>query len=199
MGDGKGRVKGAWMVDSIKSYQAIAPDARARLVEAFTALPPAIRPGFDERADTFGVLPSSWYAEEMMHAAIEAMTRDLDDKGRDELALKLARAAAGNTLRGIYRVFFRLLATPQRFCDHAERLWTQSHDTGTLSAKLVGPRVVETRIDDWRGHHPFVCRVSSYIGVEIFSAMGLKGVKCNVQCLSDVGGRVCITHTTWER
>jgi hypothetical protein len=199
MGEGKGRVKGVWVADAIGAFLRIAPDARGRIAEAIESLSPSLRPGFDPRSESFGILTASWYPEELLHAAIDAMIRDLDGTARERLAAQLAEAVSAKTLRGVYRVFFRLLATPQRFCENVERLWTTSHDTGTLSATLLDPRTVETRVDDWRGHHPFVCRVNRYIAVEMFKGMGLRGVKADAKCRSDVGGRVCTTRFTWER
>ena len=54
MGEGKGRVKGAWMVDSVRAYLTIVPDGRDRLAQAFESQPASMRPGFDARSETFG-------------------------------------------------------------------------------------------------------------------------------------------------
>jgi hypothetical protein len=131
MADAKGRVKGVWVGDAIGAYLKIAPEGRARLAEALAALPPSMVPGLDPKSDSFGILTASWYPEELLHVVVETITRDLDAAARDKLAMQLAQAVSQKTLRGVYRVFFRLLATPQRFCEHVERLWSTSHDSGS--------------------------------------------------------------------
>jgi hypothetical protein len=185
----RGRIKGAPLADLLRAYREHArPEDWRRVTEALRALPPGPRLQVAEDRDTLGILKGSWYPSETMHAAADAMVVGLTPAQLDQLAERLAQGITELTLRGLYRVFFKLLATPQRYCENVARLWGQSHDSGVVTARLVDANTVDTRAENWLGHHPFACHINGRIAAQIFRAMGCKQVRFERTCLSETAG-----------
>jgi hypothetical protein len=190
------RVKGVLLIEATRWFR----DAYGmdKLLELSAAVPEPDRLSADYTRENFGILPGSWYAAETVHVYCDAMTAGRPRPERIAMARSCATAMMDRTLGGVHHVFFRLLATPERYCAHVQRLWNQSNDTGVVQAAMRGKTRIEASLGEWRGHHPWLCQLSHYCSYSLLEAMGCRGVQSSLHCLSEHGGVECSGWFAWD-
>src|SRR5262245_36561654 len=112
-------------------------------MEAVAAMPENRRGGLDLDHETLGILPGSWYPDVQRHAFYDALLVGLSPFQQRQLGHKIADAVMARSLRGVHKILFAVMATPERFVTHAQTLWRQHHDTGTLRLRMLSPTSLE--------------------------------------------------------
>jgi hypothetical protein len=171
---------------------------KLELHRVVAALPPDVRDTFDLHKEALGVLSSTWYPARPIHALCDVITRNLSPESRWALAREGATAGVDASVRGIYRFVLERIATPERYAQHIQRLWSMLHDTGERSIVIVRPGLAESETASWRGHHPFLCEVTVATMAAMFGKMGCSGVVAErIRCVSD-GSPTCRSRVRWS-
>lgn len=154
----------------------LAPDDRRRV----TANEPAL-----------GIVASTWYPSSILFAVVDSV---MEGKSRPERSRIIREANADVVKRltkGLYRALFRMVASPELYARHIQRLWNVLHDTGERSVVIVQPGIADSIIQNWSGHHPVLCEVATETMRAVFEAMGCGGVRVDrISCVGD-GAHMC--------
>jgi hypothetical protein len=146
---------------------------------------------FDLGRATHGILPSRWYPALLVHEVVDRLTAEFSPKELDSMALDAADVIMNKTLRGVYRAIFALIATPERYVKHIDRLWSLHYDSGRPVVLVMNPTTHRVHYEGWRSHHPFICRLNMAAARAIYIAMGCRDVRLErLGCVSD-GARYC--------
>ncbi len=165
-----GRTKGMAWAEQIRVYERL--HGRDQLLASVRAMPDRWRRGLDEHHPALGVLDASWYLEEQRNAFFDAVIGELGPLQQQSLARAMAKAVMDRSLRGLHRMIFAIMATPERFVKHAQSLWDVHHDTGRLRLKTLSPTSLEAVVLDWPTHHLFACMINHYACLVTLEAMG---------------------------
>jgi hypothetical protein len=191
-----GSIKGAALRPLVEWY--VARGERARLLEAVQALPAEWRELIDAADAHLGFLPSRWYPASLAGAILDQLTAGVP---RDQLTARArdgARRVMRATLRGVYKLLFDAMMTPERYARHAHLLFSRYYDTGTLEKTVLAPNRHRTAIRDWSGHHPFLCELMVYIGEFVYDAIGCQDLVIErTGCVSD-GAPECTFLASWS-
>jgi hypothetical protein len=187
--------KGMGWTDQIRCYER--SYGREKLVAAVRAMPERWRHGLDENHPVLGVLEGSWYPEVQRYAFFDAILHDLMPLQQQALARVMAKAVMERSLRGLHRVVFAVMATPERFVKHAQSLWNMHHDSGRLELLMLSPSSMEARVLDSPVHHPFACQLNHYACVVTLEAMGCRDVTERRTCEYAARG-VCRGQYYWR-
>ena len=162
-------------------------------------MPAAQRGELDTRELTLGVLTSDWYPAEQVHALLDEIARGKSEAAINDLAVGASGAIMRSTLRGLYRVLFEWMATPERYAKYAPKLWSTYYDSGEVSVELLSDRLTAVAIvSNWRSHHPLMCELNRGAALEIYAAMGCRDVTNErAQCVSR-GDPHCRFITRWR-
>ncbi len=189
------RVKGAGFREFVRHFETEHGSARLHL--ALGSLPESMRDRFDPSRPMLSILPSEWYPSPVLHALLDAMLVGLSAEERDALVRGGTKAIMDGTLRGVYRFLFRLVATPKRFARNVQSFWSAYHDSGRVTASMLGTNETEGRIADWSGHHPFMCETITEAVALTHQAMGLANVACTrTRCVAK-GDAECGFRVRW--
>jgi len=175
-----GRTKGMGWSDQIRTYERIY--GRDKLVAAVREMPERWRRGLAEDHPVLGVLDASWYLEEQRYAFFDAILRDLTALQQQALARTMAKVTMERSIRGLHRMIFAIMATPERFVKHAQAMWNVHHDTGQLRLQMLSPTSLEAVVLDSPVHHPFACMLNHYACVVTLEAMGCKDINERRTC-----------------
>jgi len=152
----------------------------------------------DHEKPTLGLLSSRWYSARTVHALLDTLVHEPDRDSRRALARQTAGAVLDGTIKGVYRMLFAWIATPERYARFAPALWDSYFDTGIFEVSEYAPGRTVAHVRDWRSHHPFLCEVNREAAVVLYRAMGCKNVKAErVACVDD-GAPSCTFVTTWS-
>jgi hypothetical protein len=190
-------LKGSAFAEFIRWYER--ERGRDVLAAKVSILPDDMRGrlGLDPTKDSLGILASRWYDADAIAALLDAIVADAPPDQREHMARQAAHAVMQQTLRGVYRMLFQWLATPERYAGFAERLWRSYHDGGRMAVDQVTPTMAICTITDWPGHHPFMCAMCRASAEVIYTEMGCKHVICErEQCIDD-GADHCRFVTRW--
>jgi hypothetical protein len=168
-----------------------------RLVRALAAVPAAARHQLDAGIEGLGVLPSTWYPDDLVHQLVDHMIAGLSAEEQEALAREGSKAAMSDTLRGVYKVLVSLFVDPARLAKHVGKLWSAYHDSGALAATVLGPRRHEVSLVDWRGHHPFVCMMNRAAMETIYGQIGCKKAVAREKTCVASGGDACVMLIEW--
>jgi hypothetical protein len=191
------RIKGAAFREFLRFY--VDTQGTAQLRARAAAVPAALRSALDLDAPVLGVVASSWYPAPLVHALLDELTRGMNEGETLELAAAGSRAVMSATLRGLYRVLFQWMATPERYARYAPKLWDLYYDTGNMQvlAQTDALGAVAT-VRDWAAHHPFICELNRGASVAIYSAMGCSRVECDRTACVTRGQPECRFDTRWH-
>ena len=170
----------------------------AYVTERIAQLPPEIRSAFDPTDEQLGILDSEWYPAGLVHALLDSAARGLSPVERRQLMRDGARVALAATLRGVYKLLFDSMMTPDRYLRRAQSLFSRYFNTGTMTKVAEGPYAHLTLITDWGSHHPLLCDFILYTAETVYGAMGCQNVESTrLSCISD-GGELCSFRVTWS-
>ena len=108
-----------------------------------------------------------------------------------------SKAVMERSLRGLHRMVFAIMATPERFVKHAQSLWNMHHDSGRLELRMLSPVSLEASVLDSPVHHPFACMLNHYGCAVTLEAMGCKGLTDRRVCAFTERG-VCSGLYYWR-
>lgn len=147
---------------------------------------------------SLGVLASRWYRAELVHALLDSMARDWSLEQRRIFALEASDEVMRATLRGVYRLLFRMMATPERYAKHSPKLWRAYYDSGDFSVDQPEAGRAICRITEWNAHHPFACELNWGAAGAIYRAMGCRDVHVEREACVAGSERECRFVTTWS-
>jgi hypothetical protein len=192
------RIKGAAFREFLRFYAT--RRGADRLRADAERLPVAERAGLELDASVLGVVASSWYPARTVHLLLDAMVADLTMLERRGLAAEGSQAVMEATLRGLYKVLFEWMATPDRYARYAPKLWELYYDTGMMEVTPDADGLgAVAAVRDFPAHHPFMCELNRGAASAIYAAMGCEQVDCKrVACVAD-GAAQCKFVTRWQR
>jgi hypothetical protein len=156
------------------------------------------RARFDFDDPCFGVLESSWYPSEPVRKVMERVLADHSPAERESLAREGAHAVMKSTLKGVYRVLFDTMMSPERYARHAQKLFSRFYNNGTMAKEVLAPNRHRSIISDWRAHDSFFCHLLLYTGEYVYGAMGCQNVRVRrTQCVSE-GAPDCRFIMEWD-
>ncbi|MCA9609744.1 MAG: hypothetical protein KC619_29300 [Myxococcales bacterium] len=176
------RVKGSALAYWLTWYAQHRDPAELGAIAA--RIPPEERGEIDPTSPTLGVISTAWYPAHAVGRILDGVTEGMSAKERAQLIEESTAAGVEQGIRGIFKLAFELLATPERYAKHIQRFWDQLHDTGTRRVEIVGPGEAISIIEDWPGHHPLLCTVTMETMAAVFRRMGLEDVEVmRVECV----------------
>jgi hypothetical protein len=143
----------------------------AETVALTVRIPPHLMSILDTTQPAFGVLGASWYPRSVTHPMLDEIVEIRGNEGR-ELASAVNRDVVPRMIRGVYRMIFRTVATPELYARHIHRVWRRLHTTGDRSMTIREPGEALSIVENWPGHHPFLCWTTIYTMAYVFEAMG---------------------------
>jgi hypothetical protein len=190
------KVKGALVREMLLWYGArFGHEATARLAEA---VPPHLASLVDASQPALGILAASWYPMALITPMLDRVLEGCHDEGR-ELARDANRDVVPRLIRGVYRIAFRAVASPELYARHVARLWRRLHTTGDRSMTLRAPGEALSVVENWPGHHPLVCWLTIYTMAYVFEAMGYKQWTVERLCCVGHGAARCETVLRFAR
>jgi hypothetical protein len=190
------RIKGAGIRPFLVWYAA--RYGAGRLLAAAAAIPPAQRAGLDLDDPCLGVLASSWYPAASIHALLDELLAGVPADQHAELAREGARAIIDSTLKGVYRLLFQTMMTPERYARNAQALFARFYDTGTMEKTPLAPAGHLSRVRDWSSHHPMLCEFIGHTAEYVYAALGCRDVKVRRSACVALGGEECRFEITWK-
>lgn len=131
-----------------------------------------------------GVLANVWYPSPIVHAILDAIAEEHDAGALREITAEANAHAVRSLTRGVYQFLFRMVGSPELYAKHIQRAWNLLHSTGRRTIVLEGG-VADSTIEDWRGHHPWLCEITTETMRAVFIAMGCREVELErLACLS---------------
>ena len=192
-----GNVKGAAIREFLVWYQsARGVDELQKLVER---VPAPYSDQLDVGNPSLGILASSWYPADVIHAFLDAIVGDPETADVHRMLREGTHAMMEANLGSIYKRFFvRMILSPQRYVRYAQSLWNLHFDNGTLSAAMNGERAIHWRIDGWRSHHRALCQIVTYSEPAVFGAMGCSHITVEETSCVSLGDDFCSHDIRWR-
>jgi hypothetical protein len=191
-----GRIKGAAFREFV-AYLEKEKGARY-LAAVLEALPPEDRRQYLTGRPALGLLTATWYPAGLVHRFMDVVTAGTSAEERTSLARGGAEYAMGVNLRGVYRALFNIFASPKLYASSIQRMWDMHYDSGRVRIVEEAPRRHRSTIEDWRGHHPFICQVNSESSLATYAAMGCRQVRAEREACVALGGPTCVYLTVWS-
>ena len=192
-----GRIKGAAFREFVGWYEQEL--GRERLLALSREIPGEMRRALDldPARESLGILSSRWYAADAIHALLDAILAGIDADDRRDSIGRAADAVMRATLRGVYRILFEWLATPDRYARFADRLWRSYYDCGEMHVVQETPERAVCTIRDWHSHSPQLCDMNAAAAASIYRAMSCTGVTTQRTACVAQGASECRFVTTW--
>jgi hypothetical protein len=191
-----GRTKGLAWAEMIRVYERV--HGRDSLRAALATMPDRWRHGLDIGHPTLGILDGGWYLEEQRNAFFTAITAGVPILQQQTLARAFSKGVMERSLRGLHRMIFAVMATPERFVKHAQSLWDLHHDTGELRMTQLSPTSIEAAVLRWPTHHPFGCMCNHYSCLVTLEAMGCSDTTELRKCIAE-GAPECVGVYYWRK
>jgi len=169
---------------------------RTAITHAFDSLPAELAAHFDRERPDFGALPSAWYDSRVYTHIFDTLLPTLRNKNESQLAHDAAETVLNQTLRGIYKKLFSMMASPTLYARYAQKMWDTHYDTGVVEVDQRSPTVAHHRVRDWAGHHPFVCAINRQSGAFVYRMMGLSNVQIDSERCASLS---CESVYSWDR
>ncbi|MFW6197365.1 MAG: hypothetical protein ACOC5B_00740 [Myxococcota bacterium] len=161
-------------------------------------LPRDVRSWFDPEHEALGVLASTWYPARAIHALLDAMTTGMTVDERERFAAEGGETVMRNTLSGIYRALFRVIANPDRYAKMAPKVWHTYYRSGQLTVERPGEGRAVSHIRDWGSHHPVICEMHRAAARVIYEGMGCRDVSVTREACVSRGDDECRFATRWR-
>ncbi len=192
-----GRIKGAAFREFVGWYEEEL--GRERLLALLREVPDDVRRALelDPARESLGILSSRWYAADAIHALLDAVLAGIDPDHRRDSIGRAADAVMLRTLRGVYRILFEWLATPDRYARFADRLWRSYYDCGEMRVVQETPERALCTIHGWHSHSARLCDMNAAAAASIYRAMGCADVTTHRTACVDQGASECRFVTTW--
>jgi hypothetical protein len=190
-----GRVKGAAIREFVRWYEA--QYGAAEVVKLAAVMPSEFRALVDPRAPFLGLIASEWYPADGIHAVLDSMVHGKTAAERERISREGAQAVIKETLHGVYKVFFEMMVSPERYLKNAPRLFSRFFDHGVMEKQAISEREHTSVVSGWHAHHPLLCDFLLHISEYVYAAMGCKNVEVErFRCVSD-GDADCAYRVRW--
>ena len=160
-------------------------------------LPPDLKAQLDAGSRGFGVLANAWYPAALVHHLLDDMAQELSPRERGELVEGATEAIVRSSLRGVYKILFQLFMNPTRYAARAQTLWDRYYDSGLVEKRIVAPTVHESRIEDWKSHHPLLCQMNAESARIIYEELGCARVQVERLACVSRGDDACALRIAW--
>jgi len=191
----RGRIKGAAFREFVAWLE---KDRGAPALAGIVAsLPTDVRQRFVVNRPALGLLPATWYPAELVHVFLDALTWGVSGAEMERMAREGAEFAMQRNLRGVYRSLFGLFVSPKIYALGIQQLWNLHYDSGRVGNLEAGPNTHRAVIHDWRGHHPFICRLNMAAAFPIYGAMKCRDVAVRREACVSYGDPACAWVITW--
>jgi len=144
-----------------------------------------------------GVRSEAWYPAGVVHHIIDRLIVELTPEQQASAAVEAAQAIIEASLRGAMGVVVRMLGSPARYPWFAQRMWNMHYDTGIVRVDERGPWEHVIRRRDWKGHHPFICRLTQAAVVPVYQALGCSDVEFESRACVSRGDPHCENAVRW--
>jgi len=192
-----GRIKGAAFKEFVLWYEhRVGPEAFGSRVSNLEGW---MKRELDVALPGLGIHDSTWYEARTVHRLLDLLTDGMSPGQRHAFALQGSHHVMDVTLRGVFRILFGWIATPDRYAAFGQRLWSSYYDSGDFQIVLMpeGGGAVAT-IRNWATHHPFICDINRGASIAIYKAMKCQDVSCiRHACVAD-GADECRFVTRWQ-
>lgn len=191
-----GKMKGA----AFREFVAwVEQDRGAPALAAVVAkLPPEVQRHFLVGRPALGLLAATWYPAGLVHAFLDALTRGLSEPELNRMALQGAEFTMQRNLRGVYRSLFAMFVSPRIYVLGMQQLWNLHYDSGRVRNTEKTPNMHRAEVEDWRGHHPFACRLNTAAVFPIYGAMKCQDIEVNRESCVSRGDAACSWVITWK-
>lgn len=190
-----GNIKGAAFREMILWMEANV--GKSALSAGYDHLRPEHRAVIDPDAPAMGIVTSTWYPQIVAQELAEAACDARPDYPREETIRDFVRYQMDKTLRGIYRMLFELMVTPERASKHIQRMWRLHYDTGQVTWNVEAPGLMRAAMHDWPGHSRDGCEMLRQAEIYYLVLMGCKGVNSMRTACVARGHEACVSRVTW--
>ena len=191
-----GKIKGA----AFREFVAWVEQDRgaAALAGVVDALPPHVQRQFLVGRPALGLLAATWYPAGLVHAFLDALTEGLPEPELQRMALQGAEFTMQRNLRGVYRSLFAMFVSPRLYVLGMQQLWNLHYDSGRVRNTEKTPHTHRAEVEDWRGHHPFICRLNTAAVFPIYGAMKCQDIQVHREACVSRGDASCSWVITWS-
>jgi len=182
------RVKGT-AVDSSLRYvrERFGEDTLAGILAAF--------PEADRAALGQGVLPSSWYPMDAFLHFMQEAERQVGPQEPD-LARRMGRASSEHSLKGVYKVFFKV-GSPEFIIARAAPVFASYYDTGEMTVVEHEPGHAVVELTAFAGARQFCERVHGWMERTLELA-GARDVRLAHTACVHRGDPLCQFEAIWD-
>lgn len=168
-----------------------------RMRAAVRRLPRELGSLLDADHDRLGLLASRWYPAEVVHGILDGMLEGMTPTQIEDLVLRAGAATVAGFRRGVYKILFSWLMTPERYGRLVQAAWQRNYDTGHVESTILGPRRHRGLVHGWASHHRFLCKHNVAVKAEIYRAMGCDNVRIEHRYCVEDGDDACGSILVW--
>ncbi len=168
------RIKGSTIREFAVWYEK--RHGQAARVALGEGLPPALRELVWPEREGLGLAGTEWYPVSLVHHLLDSVAVTIGPE-MPQLLRDATEQSVSRLTRGIYATLFRMVASPSLYSQHVQRAWRLIHDTGTRRMVFLEPETIESTIEDWPGHHPWLCVIATETMRAVFLAMGCRDLR----------------------
>jgi hypothetical protein len=145
-----------------------------------------------------GINVRRWYPATAVHRAMDHMCAGLCPEEVEGLAERAAAGVIDIIQRGVYRTMFRFAFTPSRYARDIQRMWDRLYDNGRVSVEHLGVTCQRIQVDEWRAHHPLLCRVQALSRAQNYRLMGCRNLQLERDACVSEGEPACVVTMRWS-
>lgn len=164
---------------------------------AILALPVAEQRMFALERPGLGLSRSEWYSARTVHHFLDEITRGMTAEDVAQVADDGGEATVKGMMRGAQGIVFAMFVSPSRYGLFVPKLWRLNYDTGRLEHEMLDATSDETRIHEWRGHHPLLCRLNTAVKVKLYASVGCRNVVVERRYCVSSGDAMCGSRARW--
>lgn len=132
-----------------------------------------------------GIVSTTWYPSEVVHALLDAVSQGRTDEAMRSLIRNANEVTVAKLSRGLYQLLFKMVASPALYAKHVQKAWRTLHSTG-MRKVVLSQGLADSTIDAWSGHHRWLCLVTMETMRAVFGAMGCTNVVLErTECVHD--------------
>jgi hypothetical protein len=171
---------------------------RETLRRAYDRMRPEDQAVLDPDAPLLGVVATHWYPIRISAVITDTSLDGLSDTERRTHIRESARYTMDRTLKGVQRMLFQVMMTPERAARHMQKIWRLNYDSGVVRWEVIGPQHIEASIRDWPGHYADSCTMLQENETYFLELIGCKNVQSVRTGCVDSGADACSSTITWD-
>ncbi|MFW6067140.1 MAG: hypothetical protein ACOC97_02295 [Myxococcota bacterium] len=191
-----GMVKGA-------SFRELIRWARSRFGEdvlrkGYERLRPEDQALVEPGAPAMGVVATRWYPMRLAATFSDTYLEGTSGEDRRQLIREATRFSMDRTLKGVQRMIFQVMMTPERAARHMNKIWHLNYDSGEVRWEVVAPGHIEASIRDWPGHTTDFCTMLQEMEIYFLELIGCENVRSARTACVGRGDPACTSTLTWN-